>query len=204
MPATSVSAGEGAGPANPARALLLLSAYGGLTAFVTSAMAVHLPALVAAAGATLAQALLAGVLLGPAQVAARLGEYVIAQRHSLHPLITARVATALHPIACVVLGALSGVFGAYAAAGLCFAVLHGAGNGMISVAKGVLPLAIFGPAGYGSVTGKIAVAGRLTQAFAPLVFGVVLENGGAGWALGLSAALGLASLLMLAGLGRGR
>jgi len=30
-----------------------------------------------------------------------------------------------------------------------FAVLHGAGNGLLTIAKGTVPLAIFGPVGYG-------------------------------------------------------
>ena len=34
-----------------------------------------------------------------------------------------------------------------------FAVLHGAGNGLLTIAKGTVPLAIFGPVGYGLRSG---------------------------------------------------
>ena len=80
-------------------------------------------------------------LVGPAQVGARIAEFGLLR--SFHPLISARIASLLHPLGAALLVAL-GPAGAAA-----FAVLHGAGNGMITIAKGTLPLAIFGPAGYG-------------------------------------------------------
>jgi hypothetical protein len=39
------------------------------------------------------------------------------------------------------------VFGAPAI--MAFALFHGAGNGLLTIARGTLPLAIFGPLGYG-------------------------------------------------------
>ena len=56
-----------------------------------------------------------------------------------------------------------------------FALLHGAGNGMITIAKGTLPLALFGSAGYGLTQGWLGVGARITQAAAPYASGVVLE-----------------------------
>ena len=53
-------------------------------------------------------------------------------------------------------------------------MLHGAGNGMITIAKGTLPLAIFGPAGYGRRNGILSVPTRIAEASAPLVFGLLL------------------------------
>lgn len=35
-----------------------------------------------------------------------------------------------------------------------FALLHGAGNGVLTIAKGTLPLALFGPVGYGLNRGR--------------------------------------------------
>jgi MFS family permease len=168
----------------------LMAAFFASTAFITSAMAAHLPGLLMATGVSAAVAVTAGALLGPAQVAARVMEFGIAQRLHVHPLTVARVATALHPLAILVIALLFGApLGAFA-----FAVLHGAGNGLITIAKGTLPLAMFGPVGYGRRTGQLSVAARGMQALAPFAFGIVLESAGAGAALALSAALALIAL----------
>jgi hypothetical protein len=74
-----------------------------------------------------------------------------------------------------------------------FGVLHGAGNGILTIAKGTLPLALLGPAGYGQRQGVLMVPARITQAMAPWLFGLALDRWGAG-ALVLSSALGLAAL----------
>jgi hypothetical protein len=86
-----------------------------------------------------------GALVGPAQVAGRLLEFGLL-RH-VHPLLSARLAALAHPLGVVAL--LS--FGAPVAA--VFAVLHGAGNGILTIAKGTLPLVLFGPQGYGARQG---------------------------------------------------
>ena len=92
------------------------------------------------------------------------------------------------------------VFGGPAPIAALFAVLHGAGNGMITIAKGTLPLAIFGAAGYGERQGLLAMLGRGMQALAPFAFGIVLERHGPQVALGLSVTfslIALGALLML-------
>jgi predicted MFS family arabinose efflux permease len=178
------------------RAFVLLAFFSAATAFVTSAMAAHLPGLLLAAGASTVAALTAAALLGPAQVAARLLEFLAAHRFSFHPLLTARIATALHPAGALVLGTFGGA--PLAASG--FAVLHGAGNGMITIAKGTLPLAIFGAAGYGLLQGLLGILARAMQALAPYAFGLVLEAFGVRAAIGLSAGLSLAALGALLGL----
>ncbi len=183
-------------PQSATRTFVLLSIFFAATAFITSAMAAHLPGLLVATGVTTAVAVTAGALLGPAQVAARLAEFGIAHRYRIHPLITARIASALHPAGAALIALLFGLpFGAFG-----FAVLHGAGNGMITIAKGTLPLALFGPVGYGARTGLLSVAGRGMQAVAPFAFGLVLELWGAGAALALSASLSLVALGALLGL----
>jgi MFS family permease len=175
---------------SPLRASILLAIFFAATAFVTSAMAAHLPGLLVATGVTATIAVTAGALLGPAQVAARIAEFAIAQRLNIHPLITARVATALHPVGATLIALQFGVpMGAFG-----FALLHGAGNGMITIAKGTLPLALFGPAGYGERTGLLSVVARGMQALAPFAFGLVLDRWGASGALTVSASLSLIAL----------
>jgi MFS family permease len=201
--AVSTGAGAAEGKARPGwrlpgerRAFVLLAFFSAATAFVTSAMAAHLPGLLLAAGATTVAALTAAALLGPAQVAARLAEFLAAHRFKFHPLLTARIATALHPVGAVVLG----TFGGAPLAVSGFAVLHGAGNGMITIAKGTLPLAIFGAAGYGLLQGLLGILARAMQALAPYAFGLVLEAFGVRAAISLSAGLSLAALAALFGL----
>ena len=77
-----------------------------------------------------------------------------------------------------------------------FALLHGAGNGMMTIAKGTLPLALFGAAGYGARQGWLMMPARVAQASAPFVFGLALDAWGAR-AMWLSGALGLLAFAAL-------
>jgi len=80
-----------------------------------------------------------------------------------------------------------------------FALFHGAGNGLLTIAKGTLPLAIFGPIGYGPRNGVLAAPARAAQATSPLIFGLLIDWLGAG-ALAISAGMSIAALLALMGL----
>ncbi|MGE5270927.1 MAG: MFS transporter [Thiohalocapsa sp.] len=175
----------------PRGAMPILGFYFCATAFVTGAMAAHLPRLLEIAGASEAAAIAAGALVGPAQVAARLVEFGLLR--AIHPVWSGRIAAFLHPLGAAVLGLLG-------PAGIApFAVLHGAGNGMVTIARGTLPLAIFGPVDYGLRTGILAAPSRLALSAAPLLFGLLLDAVGAE-AVVLSAGLSLAafaSLLLL-------
>ena len=128
--------------------MIVLASVFGATWFVSTAMAAHLPRLLQAMGSTQAVAVAAASLVGPAQVAARLVEFGLLRRMS--PMISARLATGLHPIG----AALLAIFGPVMA--IPFVLLHGGGNGMLTIARGTLPLALFGPAGYGLRTGILA------------------------------------------------
>ena len=103
----------------------------------------------------------------------------------------ARLATGLHPIGAVLLAILGPV------AAIPFVLLHGGGNGMLTIARGTLPLALFGPASYGLRTGLLAAPARILQGGAPLLFGLVLDRGGPLAALLLSGGLTGASFLAL-------
>lgn len=168
--------------------MVLLAFVFAVTWFNSTAMAAHLPRLLEAAGATTAVAVGAGALIGPAQVSARILEYTLLRR--FHPLVSTRIATLTHPMGAAVL-LMAGAPGAYA-----FAFLHGAGNGVLTIAKGTLPLALFGPVGYGLTQGLIGGPGRALQAAAPLIFGLALDRFGVG-AIWLTTGLGLMALLAL-------
>ncbi|WP_291297714.1 MFS transporter [Elioraea sp.] len=187
-PERQAAAGGDAAP--PSRfAMPLLAFVFAATWFVTGAMAAHLPVLLREAGASPAGAVAAAALIGPAQVAARLAEFGLLRR--FHPLVSARLATLGHPLGALVLL----LFGGGAAS--AFAVLHGMGNGVLTIAKGTLPLAVFGPSGYGARQGVLAAPARILQAAAPFLFGVLLERSGVAPALGLTTGLSLLAALAL-------
>ena len=172
----------------PRRAALILAFVFAVTWFVSTAMAAHLPRLLQATGTSLASALAIGALIGPAQVGGRLLEFGILRR--VHPLLSARLAALMHPLGAVSLALL----GAPAAA--LFAILHGAGNGILTIAKGTLPLVFFGPAAYGHRQGVLMMPARIAQALAPWLFGLCLDQWGVG-ALWLSAGLALLAFVAL-------
>lgn len=184
-----VAVPEGAAPSGIPWTMVILAGVFGATWFVSTALAAHLPRLLEAMGSTPAAAIAAGALVGPAQVAARIAEFSLLRRAS--PMISARLAAGLHPVGAVLLA----VIGAPAA--IPFVLLHGAGNGMLTIARGTLPLALFGAAGYGLRTGLLAAPARILQGGAPLLFGIVLDQGGPLAALLLTGTLTGLSFLAL-------
>ena len=174
--------------AHPLRTTVLLSFVFAVTWFTSTAMAAHLPRLLQASGTSLQAAVAMAALVGPAQVAARLLEFGLLRR--LHPLLSAQLAAAAHPVGAGLLMVLGGP------AAAVFTLLHGAGNGILTIAKGTLPLVLFGPAGYGARQGLMMVPARVAQAFAPVLFGMLLDRTGAA-ALWLTTLLGLAALAAL-------
>jgi len=173
---------------HPLRTTVLLSFVFAVTWFTSTAMAAHLPRLLQASGTSLQAAVAMAALVGPAQVAARLLEFGLLRR--LHPLLSAQLAAAAHPVGAGLLMVLGGP------AAAVFTLLHGAGNGILTIAKGTLPLVLFGPAGYGARQGLMMVPARVAQAFAPVLFGMALDRAGAS-ALWLTTLLGLAALAAL-------
>lgn len=174
---------------------VLLATVFALAWFVSTAMAAHLPRLLQAHGLTLGVALGLAALVGPAQVAGRLLEFGLLRK--AHPLLSAQLATLTHPV-----GALL-FMGLGAPAAWLFTVLHGAGNGILTIAKGTLPLAIFGAQGYGARQGVLMAPARLAQALAPFLFGLVLDRFGGTVALWVSSMAGLTALCALRWLQRG-
>lgn len=169
--------------------MLALAGVFGATWFVATALAAHLPRLLEALGATPAEAIAAGACIGPAQVTARLVEFTLLRKAS--PLISARIATALHPIGAALLVTLGAPWA------IPFALLHGAGQGLLTIARGTLPLTLFGPAGYGLRTGLLAAPARILQGVAPLLFGLVLDHAGARYALAFTSGMMVVSLIAL-------
>ncbi|WP_375173847.1 MFS transporter [Pseudooceanicola sp.] len=130
-------------------------------------------------GLTLAAAVGIGALFGPAQVAARVIEMAGRGRH--HPIWTMAVSAAL---------ALAGMVALWAGLAAGAAVMaFGAGNGLWSIARGSLPLAVFGAADYPRIMGRIAPLALIASAAGPWVAGMISETFGAEGALAFLVAL---------------
>lgn len=188
-PEKQQAAAEAEAAPAPRFAMPILAFVFAATWTVAGAMAAHLPAMLQAAGATTALAIAAAALIGPSQVAARLLEYALVRR--IQPITTARLAALGHPLGAAVLLAVGGV------AAPVFAVLHGMGNGVMTIVKGTLPLAVFGPAGYGARQGLLTAPSRFLQALAPFAFGLLLERAGVEVALAVTSGLTFAAFVAL-------
>ena len=149
---------------------LLVAAAFAAYAFVPSGLSAHLLAIFGRAGMDAATVVAIGALFGPAQVAARICELLFAR--SIHPLLIARFAVAMLLAAF----ALIALFGLTVAAAASFAVMFGMANGLLTIARGAVPLALFGPAGYGHIVGRIGGPYLAMQAIAPFVLAFVAER----------------------------
>jgi MFS family permease len=175
---------------------LLVAAAFATYAFVPSGLSAHLLAIFGRAGIDAATVVAIGALFGPAQVLARIGEFVFAR--SVHPLNVARIAVGLL-LAAFALLAFAGISVAAAAT---FAVLFGMCNGLITIARGALPLALFGASGYGHLMGRIALPYLIMQAIAPLVLAFVAERTSDPAVLAVVAAFALMAFAGLAAIRR--
>lgn len=150
--------------------MMLLSYVFAVAWFISTSLAAHFPELIVLAGYGLSVAVMAGALIGPAQVGARLFEFFFLGK--VHPVLVAVFAASLHPVGAVLFLFFNG-------SPNLFAILHGAGNGMLTIAMGTVPLALFGPTNYGQRLGLIAMPARIVQSFSPLVFAFLLAQWGA-------------------------
>ena len=177
-------------------AFVLVTAAFTAYAFVPSALSAHLLAIFGRSGIDPATVVLIGALFGPAQVVARVTE--LAFGRNVHPLLLARASVALLVMAFALL-ALLGISTPLAAA---FALLFGAANGLITIARGALPLALFGAEGYGRLIGRISGPWLLMQSAAPLVMAFVAEHASDAVALAFAASFAVVALACFAAIRR--
>lgn len=134
---------------------------------VSTAMGAHLPRLLGQLGLGAEQAAWAAGLMAASAIAARLFDLVVL--HQSHPVATVRLACLFHP-----LGAMLAGWGGARLAPL-LAVGQGAGNGLLSVASGVLPLHVFGPDRYSARQALLLTPARYLQALAPAAYAIALD-----------------------------
>ncbi|MEA2942824.1 MAG: hypothetical protein QOD09_3353 [Bradyrhizobium sp.] len=149
--------------------MLLVTAFA-LHFFILSGVTSNLLAMLQRGGMDAATVVAVGALFGPAQVAARLVDFILAGRTD--PLWIARGAVTLTALAFAMLA----LVGASPLVAALFAIAFGAANGVMTIARGALPLLMFGPVGYGRVIGRIARPGLFVQALAPFVVASAIER----------------------------
>ncbi|HEU5018602.1 MAG TPA: MFS transporter, partial [Pseudolabrys sp.] len=135
-----------------------------------------------------------GALFGPAQVGARLVEFAFGR--NVHPLWVVRIALATLLCAFLMLA----IFGISVAPAAVFAIMFGGANGLVTITRGAVPLALFGASGYGRLIGRLAGPFLVMQAAAPLVMAFVVERASDAAALALAcgfAAVALACFLVI-------
>ncbi|MEI6838209.1 MAG: MFS transporter [Alcaligenaceae bacterium] len=151
---------------------ILLAFVFASSGFISMGMMSHLPRLLEGVGVPLVVAFSIGALVGPAQISGRILDFTFLRR--LHPLIGTRIAALAHPLGIAALVVLGAPFAAL------FVILHGLGNGILIIARGTLPLALFGPQGFGRRQGWLTMPAKFAQAIAPFAFGLALTQWGTG------------------------
>jgi MFS family permease len=177
--------------AHETRILVLLALVQSIAAAIGSIMVVHLLIFLQARGVDFAAAVALGTLFGPAQVGARVVERVFGSRY--HPVWTLIAAGALMAAGLALLLGRSSLL-------WLVILIYGAGYGITWIARGTLPLALFGPQRFPRLMGKLAFPSLIVQALAPSGGALLIEASGADATIAILttfAAINLALIAML-------
>jgi len=166
-------------------AMALFGVVMSLNGLVFGVVSVQMVQLLEAAGLAVAAAVWIASLKGFAQFGGRIVEIFFGRR--LHAMTVARIAVGALPVSFVVLLASGGSFAAI----LAFTLLMGASQGVITIVRGAVPLALFGREGYGLVLGVLATPVIVVNAASPMLFAMVVDAGG--WRVALWVLLGCAT-----------
>ena len=169
-------------------ALILFATVMSLNGIIFSALSAHLVTLLQIKGLAAAVAVGVASLVGVAQVGGRLTEVLFGRR--LAPLNLARLAVALLPLACLILLMPELRY----EIAVAFTITYGVSNGLVTIVRGAVPLALFGAEGYGLVLGIIATPILVLGALAPMAFALLMEFTGVDIAVATLLAGALASL----------
>jgi hypothetical protein len=167
-----------------------------VNSFVFSGLSVHFLAALDAIGLDRPTAVAVGMAIGPAQVLGRVLEMLSGGRHEA--LTIGRASAAALPVGVACLFAVP----AAPAAAFAFALAYGLANGLMTIAKGAVALALFGSRGYGEMLGRLAAPSLAARAAAPIVFSMVIDAGGVGTMIGLSLAVATLGWAAMEGLTR--
>ena len=168
-------------------AMVLFAMVMSLNAFVFGVITVQLVPLLEAAGLAAAAAVWVASMKGFAQFGGRVVEIVFAR--NLRAISVARIAVGVLAVAFAILLAAHGNLYAIVA----FTLLMGASQGVITIVRGALPLALFGPDRYATLLGVLATPILIVNAASPTLFALIIDT--FGWQ---SAQLTLAAIALVA------
>lgn len=160
-----------------------------ISSMISALLSVHLLTILQARDIALAAAVALGAIVGPSQVGARAIEMTISRFH--HPIWTKLASTVLVAIG---VGLLWMGIPVVAAA----LIFYGTGIGIESIARGTLPLAVFGGDRYASIMGRIAMPSLLAQAAAPSLGAVLIDSFGANKTLAVLFTIALVNVALVA------
>ena len=160
-----------------------------ISSAVGAIVVVHLLIFLEARGLSFAAAVSLGTLFGPAQVGARVIESLFGRHY--HPIWTMVASCALMAIGLMLLLVDLPI------AALAI-LLYGGGYGIMWIARGTLPLALFGPQRYARLMGRLALPALIAQALAPSLGAVLVEHVGAAATVAVLAGFALLNVLFIA------
>jgi predicted MFS family arabinose efflux permease len=140
--------------------------------FIFSAMAAHLIPVLERLGQSVSTAVLLAALIGPMQVAGRVGEMVFAR--NTPPQTVGVLSFSMLPAALLILV----LAGSQAWMTALFCMLYGASNGIQTIVRGSIPQAMFGRENYGAISGAMAGPSLLAKAAGPLAAAALLRSSG--------------------------
>jgi predicted MFS family arabinose efflux permease len=173
-PSPAASSGD-ASPLEGAMRIVAMALFAlvmSLNGFVFAVVTVQLVPLLEAAGLATAAAVWVASMKGFAQFGGRVVEIFFAR--NLHAMTVARIAIGALPVAFALLLAAGGRFAVI----LAFTLLMGAAQGVITIVRGAVPLALFGAAGYGAVLGVLAAPILIVNAISPTLFAMIVDRWG--------------------------
>jgi MFS family permease len=162
-------------------AIVLFALIMSLNGFVFGVISVQLVSLLEAAGLATAAAVWVASMKGVAQFAGRVIEIVFGR--NLRAITVGRIAVGVLPPSLLLLLAGTGSLPIVVA----FTLIMGASQGVITIVRGAVPLALFGAKGYGAVLGVIATPVLVVNAASPTAFAWVVDRWG--WGTGRVALL---------------
>jgi MFS family permease len=168
---------------------VVLAAIVTIAAAILAMMGTHLLVLLQAKGMTLSTAVTLGMLIGPSAVGARVIETTLGRYY--HPIWTMTASALLTAAGAMLL------LGYFPFAALAI-ILYASGNGIGSIARGTLPLALFGTARYPVLMGRLALPLLIAMSIAPYVGALALETGGPNSTIAIIGALAVTNVLLIA------
>ncbi|MRV74386.1 MFS transporter [Duganella sp. FT92W] len=139
--------------------------------FIFAALSVHLIPLLQQYGHAAGVAVALAALVGPMQVAGRIGEMTVGRRAL--PQTIGKITFGALPAALLALL----LFGRHGWAAAAFCVLYGMSNGILTIVRGTIPQMLFGRRHYGAISGALAGPSLLSRAAGPLAVAALVQAG---------------------------